>query len=1249
MADNKSFTLVGKFDDQITPKLRDINKQIAELTKSFTNVTKVVTTQTTEVKKLTDILEQLNKSFIATTKSAKETSESFKKFDGSSSGVKKTGEEVDELGKKTKRAKEESEGLLHTLLKFEAIKKVGEGFSEGMMEGAHKTVEILQKGMEFMGERFKDAIEDEGEEVASQMQYYAQIKQKGFFGDTSKLTGIKGDLQNIQNVNIGREQYELGESTVQKYAQGMAVNQDTLTATFRALAPYTTPDILKREGVTGKTRAGALAKAMTEDKDPLTGKTFEQTMGPGMVALTQLATAQGPANTGRVIREVQEYVESGMMKSQAMAWQNPVFRAQAKALTAKFEAEGMDANAARARAALEAAQMAVPMEAMNIASQTVQAGLGSLNQSILSAKTGLLSLNKAAIRSTDFATGKEYGYGFGARAAAGGAGVKLDENMIPIMSTVKKTSAYAIHMKEITDHYGPLIAAQKQGTAAYMMLLDNQKKDVAELNQRYVAIHSPMDAITAELGPLLQKIAKLFSSADNVFISPVMAMMDKLGPAMATLDVTLDGLSKQVQLFYQTAGKKGKSLPEALGQAMGSLFKAIASMFDPKMTKGANTAVDKFFAEFTKGFSKDVDGPKYMKIIMDGLTTMITHLLFQNGNVLKPTAITKALLGLTAVFAAPVVIGAVISGVTPLIIESMIEGFTGMVDGIIAKAGANVAANVAKEAAAKAAASTAVEGGGAAVAEGAAGAAAAAEGGGALAATAEGAEVAATTLGGAAIAVPAAAAALAAAVVIFQKPLIAFGKWLENAGAYWGKSKNLLMKGIGQFTKGVGQFVQGITNIFAGTWELLKAIFSGNKAKTSAALDRIGKGIVQLFSAIGNEIMGLVKMIPGAIVAVGGALYKLGTVVNTAIITLGSAIADKLIGLVKNIHMPNIQLPSFGGGKARRKWDGKGNEMMPIHSAIASEMANKPPGSDLVIANSSETIIPAATGLNTGGFSDGFTMVASAIREAANKTTHTFEQGFFKLSNRLHQNHLQQTQTLNHVTQISHQQHAALMSAISSASAGAAAGGMAGGAGGAGGAGAAGFFAGMAGGKGAGKSGMVIAGQLGDYIKATGGAPGSIHEHPWHGGVRGRHAPRSYHKDGRAIDIGAYAYEQGGVLARIAQFNAKMGVRPVELLKAGDPGHSDHVHVAYAMGLGNPAYFPTQSDAMEWEGKMMPPGASVRSVTSNTSEGLGGAVTVNAPITIHQQPGQDAEQLASIVAIRLNEAIMQARSSSIQY
>jgi hypothetical protein len=70
---------------------------------------------------------------------------------------------------------------------------------------------------------------------------------------------------------------------------------------------------------------------------------------------------------------------------------------------------------------------------------------------------------------------------------------------------------------------------------------------------------------------------------------------------------------------------------------------------------------------------------------------------------------------------------------------------------------------------------------------------------------------------------------------------------------------------------------------------------------------------------------------------------------------------------------------------------------------------------------------------------------------------------------------------------------------------------------------------------------------------------------------------------------------------------------------------------------------------MAWEGKMKPPGSSVRSITSNTSENLGGTTTINAPITIHQQPGQDPEQLASIVAMRLGEAIAHARSSSIQY
>ena len=60
--------------------------------------------------------------------------------------------------------------------------------------------------------------------------------------------------------------------------------------------------------------------------------------------------------------------------------------------------------------------------------------------------------------------------------------------------------------------------------------------------------------------------------------------------------------------------------------------------------------------------------------------------------------------------------------------------------------------------------------------------------------------------------------------------------------------------------------------------------------------------------------------------------------------------------------------------------------------------------------------------------------------------------------------------------------------------------------------------------------------------------------------------------------------------------------------------------------------------------------ASVKagSLTSNSSGGFGGSpITIHAPITIHQQPGQSTDELASLVAIKIGEAVADARSSSI--
>ena len=135
-----------------------------------------------------------------------------------------------------------------------------------------------------------------------------------------------------------------------------------------------------------------------------------------------------------------------------------------------------------------------------------------------------------------------------------------------------------------------------------------------------------------------------------------------------------------------------------------------------------------------------------------------------------------------------------------------------------------------------------------------------------------------------------------------------------------------------------------------------------------------------------------------------------------------------------------------------------------------------------------------------------------------------------------------------------------------------------------------GSFVGGGTGSGYGTGGVKIAGDLGDYMKANKGkigVTGEIHQHPRHPGQKRRNY-FSYHNQNRALDIGGWGPahpssggrdEQAPVIRALLEWNKKNGYQPVEIIH-GSPAfkglgkyesapnalHSNHVHVAYALG-----------------------------------------------------------------------------------
>jgi hypothetical protein len=306
-----------------------------------------------------------------------------------------------------------------------------------------------------------------------------------------------------------------------------------------------------------------------------------------------------------------------------------------------------------------------------------------------------------------------------------------------------------------------------------------------------------------------------------------------------------------------------------------------------------------------------------------------------------------------------------------------------------------------------------------------------------------------------------------------------------------------------------------------------------------------------------------------------------------------------------------------------------------LGDAVRSEMRMKPPGSDLVIANSSETVIPAAGGNGMSGlmetFRAGWGAIVTVIQQTSQQSqTHLTSQVTalgvtFKMAEEKQRAEIAKiTQTLVANQQQTNAKLTALSAKMNTPS--------------------------MPGGLGGGAAGGVdaftpIAARMGLQL-TSGYRPG---DPGWHGANRARDFSNGTGPTPQMMQFAQYmASTYGSNLKELIYtplgFSIKNGQQVAPYAQGA---HYNHVHVAYAGGIGNGVAFNTLPDAEKWERSMVAGSVKVGSVTTNSSEGFGSSSVGDIYVTVNAGSTSDPDQLAYMVAERIQTAVSDAVNANI--
>ena len=320
---------------------------------------------------------------------------------------------------------------------------------------------------------------------------------------------------------------------------------------------------------------------------------------------------------------------------------------------------------------------------------------------------------------------------------------------------------------------------------------------------------------------------------------------------------------------------------------------------------------------------------------------------------------------------------------------------------------------------------------------------------------------------------------------------------------------------------------------------------------------------------------------------------------GSAITQAAQGLASALSGAASSIKNAASAAGGGGGDKAESKFDGIGGKMMPLGAAIAQERANMPAGANLVIANSSETVIPAFK----GHVGDSFKGLSFAELESA--------AGFDRMATYTEQ-----------------------ISEIADKTAASFSGG----------------FGGALGGGSATLNAMEALGHSFGLITTSGHRPG---DPGFHGVNRARDLSNG---GGETPEMNAAAAKMasqfGSSLTELIYTPMGFSIKNGQKTGLISPSnHYHHIHVAVAEGLQKAAVFSSQKAAEAYERANMPSGAepmkvNLASMTANSSEFGGGGITVG-DVNVVVNGADNPREIANEVAEEILNAIRQTSYTEI--